>query len=68
MRNLIILFLAWAPGLSAQSYPSYENLFVNHYAGVLPPADEAALTAELRALRNETGVEMTVLTLPSQAP
>lgn len=68
MRILIILFLAWAPGLSAQSYPSYDNLFVNDYAGVLPPADEAALTAELRALRNETGVEMTVLTLPSQEP
>ena len=63
LRTLVFLCLA-LPGLAlAQSYPTYENTYVNDYAEVLDTGTENALRARLTALREATGVEATVLTL-----
>ncbi len=57
--------LAHTPA-EAQFYPDYTNLEVNDYAGILPDDVEASLTQTLSALRRDTGVEMTVVTLSRQ--
>ena len=63
LRTLVFLCLT-LPGLAlAQSYPAYENTYVNDYAEVLDTGTENALRARLTALREATGVEATVLTL-----
>ncbi|MCF2905336.1 TPM domain-containing protein [Octadecabacter sp. CECT 8868] len=68
MRILLILLFLWASGSMAQTFPLYEQITVNDYADLLPVDEEAALSAQLKTLREETGVEMTVLTLDSQRP
>jgi len=67
MRWLIFLFLFWATSALSQSYPEYRSTTVNDYADLLSPDQEAALDQRLTKLRSENGVEMTVLTLTSQA-
>ena len=58
------LWLLMAPlALSAQEYPDYVSTTLNDFAGLLTEADAAALDARLSDLREETGVEMTVVTL-----
>lgn len=66
MRTLLICLIFWSGVAFGQTYPDYQGLEVNDYAGLLPQADEAALVARLAQLRADTGVEMTVLTLPRQ--
>ncbi len=70
-RFLTVWFLwcaALIPGLAgAQDYPDHLDLYVNDYAGIIAPDDLAGLRTDLARLRTETGVEMTVLTLPSRA-
>lgn len=59
---LLIAFLL--PGLVlAQDYPAYDNLWVNDRAGIIEDAAEARIAAALEDLRDDTGVEATVLTL-----
>lgn len=66
MRSIFAaLFLLSTPA-SAQTFPDYENLYVNDYADLLVPADERALTRQLSQLKKDVGVEMTVLTLDTQ--
>lgn len=58
------LLMAVAPAMAvAASVPAPGDLFVNDLADVLTPADEDRLRDELAALKDETGVEMTVLTI-----
>lgn len=65
----IIFFLGLTALLSpihpamAQTWPDYASTTVNDYADLLDDAAEARLTAQLNTLRDETGVEMTVLTI-----
>lgn len=56
-----------AAPLQAQTYPDYATTTVNDYADLLPPTEEAALVQTLTDLRADTGVEMTVLTIYTQA-
>jgi len=55
---LILPAAAWA-----QSWPVYENTYVNDYANVIEEGAEGRLTTALKSLREETGIEATVLTL-----
>ncbi len=67
-RILALLFLVLLPlGGMAQEYPAHENTLLNDYADLLEPALEEQLKAEIRALRAETGVELSVLTIASRA-
>lgn len=67
-RILLFIALLFAPlQAAAQSYPEYNSTTVNDYAGLLDEAAEARLLQQLDALRKDTGVEMTVLTLSRQS-
>lgn len=71
MQMLILalaLFLALAPcAAGAQSLPSWQYPFVNDYAGILAPETSAQVRSSLQRLKSETGVEVTLLTIPSRA-
>lgn len=68
MRKILFVLFIGLSGAQAQSYPEFQQTTVNDYAALLPEAEEAALHARLSRLRADTGVEVTVLTLASQAP
>jgi len=55
--------LLLASGVQAQTYPDYDNLYVNDYAGVIPNALEARLRSKLAELKEARGIEFTVLTI-----
>lgn len=61
--SLCFALLLSATCALAQSYPEYNSTTVNDYAGLLDDAAEARVSEQLEALRKDTGVEMTVLTL-----
>ncbi len=66
MRGFLSLLtlIVFLPLVSiAQSYPEHENTLVNDYAGVLDGASETRLKSEIQTLRDETGVELTILTI-----
>jgi uncharacterized protein len=64
IRVVAALVFALLPALArAQAWPAYENTYVNDYANVIAADAEARLTVSLRSLREETGIEATVLTL-----
>jgi uncharacterized protein len=66
-RILMILALVFsAVSAFAQSYPEYNSTTVNDYAKFLDDASEARVVAQLEALKKDTGIEMTVLTLSRQ--
>lgn len=67
MKPFLFLFFLWAAPAFAQTYPDYQSTTVNDYAEMLGPQDEAALSGQLDRLRRDTGVQMTVLTLNTQA-
>ena len=72
LTALICLSLAMLLALppregAAQSYPDYAQTTVNDYANLLSEAARARLHDDLTALRAETGIELTVLTLPRRA-
>jgi uncharacterized protein len=59
--------VATAPPLPAQSFPDPTSTTVNDFADLLPEQAERDLSARLARLERETGVELTIVTLPSQA-
>ena len=67
MHGFLFVLMFLASTATAQTYPEYRSTTVNDLAGLLDPADEAALTGQLTGLRRDTGVEMTVVTLATQA-
>lgn len=69
MRLLFSLsfFFLWLGAAFAQSYPEYQSTTVNDLANLLNATDEAALSEQLNQLRQNTGIEMTVLTLDTQS-
>jgi len=68
LRSLILVLTIWGNTAIGQTYPTYENTTVNDYAQVIPSDIEATIAAQLSALKAETGVEMTLLTLESKRP
>ncbi len=67
MFRLFVFLTIFLPGLaSADAFPGYDNPYVNDYADVLDEATEAKLHDTVKALRDDTGVELTVLTLPTR--
>ncbi len=62
----ILVALSWSAPAGADTYPAHPDLFVNDHARVLDPAAEDGLRATLAALKAETGIEMTVLTIRSR--
>lgn len=68
MRRLglmLVLVLLVPAALRAASYPPHPDPFVNDFASLLDAGDEARLRGDLQALKAETGIEATLLTLPS---
>ena len=70
MRTLLYLatllsFLA-APLSAQDKWPEHKDLYVNDEAGILSDEVEATLRARLAELKQDTGIEMTVLTLKTQ--
>ena len=64
-RILLILALLCPTIVMAQTYPAYESVYINDYGSLIEDEAEAALAAKLEKLRDDTGIEMTVLTLRS---
>jgi Beta-propeller domains of methanol dehydrogenase type len=64
---LTFVLILWAGLAAATPYPAYETLGVNDFANVLAPAQSDALDAKLSELREKTGIEFTVLTLPTRS-
>lgn len=62
-RLFALLFILWPAFAAAQSWPVHENIYVNDYANVIEEGAEQRITAQLKALREQTGVEATVLTI-----
>ncbi len=65
-----LVALLWLVALApahAQGLPEWQSLHVNDFAGLLAPEDAKALDAALAALREQTGIEGTVVTLPDRA-
>lgn len=58
---LVLLALPFAA--AAQDYPSPGSDTVNDWAEVLPPEAEARIAATLRAARQETGVQVVLVTM-----
>ncbi len=63
MKKLLLILLLWPASLWAQDFPEYQSIYVNDYADLLDPDTENRIADALTALRSETGVEMTVLTI-----
>jgi uncharacterized protein len=63
----LLIAITLAPPLHAQSFPDYTSTTVNDFADLLPEAEERALSQRLTNLERDTGVELTVVTLPTQA-
>ena len=77
LRRLAFLFAFLLGGLTCglsgpalaqdtEAWPLYDSTYVNDYAKLLPEDVEGRVVAALTALRNDTGVEATVLTLPTR--
>lgn len=66
MRLLFALLLL-PTFLFAQSYPEYQSTTVNDFAGLLSDEAKTRVHDELSKLREDTGVEMTLVTLERQS-
>jgi len=69
MKRFALIFsliIALPSLLHAQSWPVYENTFVNDYAAAIDEDAQTRIRRSLEVLREETGVEATVLTLYSR--
>ncbi len=66
MRSLFLtlVYIIWPLVASAQSYPDYTSLTVNDLGNVLSEAEQTSISQQLDQLRNETGIEMVLVTLP----
>ena len=66
-RFITIVLFTLLPSLSlAQVYPDYTSTTVNDFAGLLDETQEAKIATQLSDLRQNIGVEMTVVTLSRQ--
>ncbi|MFZ1726009.1 MAG: TPM domain-containing protein [Albidovulum sp.] len=68
MRSFLIFMLCLWPWMgTAEPYPDHADLYVNDLAGIISPQVTENLRSHLSVLKEETGVEMTVLTIPSRS-
>lgn len=73
MKRLIVMvavcigfWLMPAGNLEAQSdYPDYDDVYVNDFAGILDSRQEAQIRRQFSSLKEDVGVEATVVTLES---
>lgn len=61
------VWLALCGPVGAEPYPPYHSLAVNDDADLLPADAEARIAARLDTLREASGIEVTLLTLPTRA-
>lgn len=61
----IISLFAASTALAQGSYPKARDLYVNDFAGLLTARDKKETRTALMNLRNETGVELSVVTIRS---
>ncbi|WP_371224800.1 TPM domain-containing protein [Roseovarius sp. 2305UL8-3] len=64
-RILVLLFALLLPALplTAQIYPDYDEVYVNDFGNLLTIGQERSIRDQLKDLRNETGIEFTVVTI-----
>lgn len=63
----LLIGLVSAPGqLFAEPYPAPSSPYLTDIAGIVSQEAEVRLIAQLRKLENDTGVEATVVTIPSR--
>ncbi len=60
--SIVLLILSFAPA-QAQNYPSYSEIYVNDFAGVLDDDQRKRLRSTLQELKEKRGIEFTVVTL-----
>ncbi|MFK7939599.1 MAG: YgcG family protein [Roseovarius sp.] len=51
----------------AQTYPEYEELYVNDFGNLLTALEEREIRADLKELRDKRGIEFTVVTIASMS-
>jgi uncharacterized protein len=67
IRLAVLMLLLVASPASAQNYPAYTETYVNDFADLLDPGQEARIRGWLQALREDRGIEFTVVTIKSMA-
>lgn len=68
LRFLVLVWICLLGTLSttrAQEYPAYNDIYVNDFAGILDLGHESILRRNLTDLRENDGVEFTVVTIRS---
>lgn len=60
-----VFFLLLPLAVTAQTFPDYEDLYVNDFAGLLSDTAKQASRKKLREFKRETGIEFTVVTIRS---
>ena len=60
---IFLAMIVWAADLRAQVYPDYQSVFVNDFAGLLSDDGEARIAAMLEEVKEERGLEFTVVTI-----
>ncbi len=65
-RILAFLFILLPTFTYAQTYPDYESVYVNDYAGIIDAQTKERLVDQLKSLRQDHDVEATVLTIGSR--
>lgn len=65
---VLATLICLAAPLAAQQIPAPTSPEINDFADVLSEEEETRLTAQLRALRGDTGAQMVVVTLDRLAP
>lgn len=67
-RVALVLGFLWFPFATlAEPYPHPADPYVTDIAGIIRPEAEVRLRSLLRTLRDETGVEATVVTIPTRS-
>lgn len=69
LASVIVIFSLCHGALAQSTYtlPPYDTPYVNDFAQLVPDAAETALTDRLTEFRDRTGIEFTVVTIPSLA-
>lgn len=63
MFRVIVVCLLWPLAALAEDLPRPQSDTVSDFAEILPAADEAAISALVREIRDETGVHVVVVTM-----
>lgn len=63
----LIYILALAPA-QAQTLPAYDDTMINDWDNILDASQAAEMRAKIKVLREDTGIEMVVVTMASRAP